>query len=102
MKSQQMRDSYSSVLKAIVEGRQPAELTANILVRVKNLPIDWASQREALGFPADRSRTVEIGRRDSLRSAALFRSAALLAVRNGTRKSHAIPPKEKGIHESLD
>jgi hypothetical protein len=31
---------------------QAPELTANMLVRLKNLPIDWASQREALGFPA--------------------------------------------------
>jgi DNA invertase Pin-like site-specific DNA recombinase len=40
------------IIEAIVEGRQPPELTANKLVRVKNLPIDWASQREALGFSA--------------------------------------------------
>jgi hypothetical protein len=33
-------------------GRQPPELTANKLVRVKNLPIDWPGQRLALGFPA--------------------------------------------------
>jgi len=40
------------IIEAIVEGRQPPELTANKLVRIKKLPIDWASQREALGFPA--------------------------------------------------
>jgi hypothetical protein len=40
------------IIEAIVEGRQPSELTANKLVRVKNLPIDWPGQREALGFPA--------------------------------------------------
>ena len=40
------------IIEAIIEGRQPPELTANKLVRVKNLPIDWASQREALGFSA--------------------------------------------------
>ncbi len=33
-------------------GRQPPVLTANKLVRIKKLPIGWASQREALGFPA--------------------------------------------------
>lgn len=40
------------IIEAIVKGRQPPELTANKLVRVKNLPIDWPGQREALGFPA--------------------------------------------------
>jgi site-specific DNA recombinase len=40
------------IIEAIIEGRQPPELTANKLVRVKNLPIDWADQREYLGFPA--------------------------------------------------
>ena len=40
------------IIEAIVEGSQPPELTANKLVRIKKLPIDWASQREALGFPA--------------------------------------------------
>ena len=40
------------IIEAIVEGRQPPELTANTLVRLKNLPIDWPGQREALGFPA--------------------------------------------------
>jgi hypothetical protein len=40
------------IIEAIIEGRQPPEPTSNKLVRVKNLPIDWASQREALGFPA--------------------------------------------------
>jgi site-specific DNA recombinase len=41
------------IIEAIVEGRQPPELTANKLVRVKNLPIVWADQREYLGFPAN-------------------------------------------------
>ena len=40
------------IIEEIIEGRQPPELTANKLIRVKNLPIDWASQREALGFSA--------------------------------------------------
>ncbi len=40
------------IIEAIIEGRQPPELTANKLVRVKNLPIDWPGQRQALGFPA--------------------------------------------------
>jgi DNA invertase Pin-like site-specific DNA recombinase len=49
-----LRIAYLSpdIIEAIIEARQPTELTANKLVRVKNLPIDWASQREALGFPA--------------------------------------------------
>ena len=33
--------------------RQPTELTTNKLVRLKNLPIVWADQREYPGFPAD-------------------------------------------------
>jgi site-specific DNA recombinase len=41
------------IIEAIIEGRQPPELTANKLVRVKKLPISWADQREHLGFPAN-------------------------------------------------
>ena len=40
------------IIQAIVEGKQPPELTANRLVRLKNLPVDWPGQREYLGFPA--------------------------------------------------
>ena len=40
------------IVEAIIDGKQPPELTANRLVRVKDLPIDWPRQREALGFPA--------------------------------------------------
>jgi hypothetical protein len=40
------------IIEAIIEGRQPPELTANKLVRLKNLPISWADQREYLGFSA--------------------------------------------------
>ena len=40
------------IIEAIVEGRQPPELTANKLIRIKNLPIGWSGQREALGFSA--------------------------------------------------
>jgi DNA invertase Pin-like site-specific DNA recombinase len=40
------------IIETIIEGRQPPELTANKLVRLKNLPISWADQREYLGFPA--------------------------------------------------
>jgi site-specific DNA recombinase len=41
------------LIEAIIEGRQPPELTTNKLVRVKNLPISWVDQREYLGFPAN-------------------------------------------------
>jgi site-specific DNA recombinase len=41
------------IIESIVEGRQPPELTANKLVRIKNLPISWADQREYLGFPTN-------------------------------------------------
>jgi len=40
------------IVKAIVSGRQPTELTANRLVRMHELPIDWPSQRQYFGFPA--------------------------------------------------
>lgn len=35
---------------AIIEGRQPVELTARTLLRCGELPIEWADQRKALGF----------------------------------------------------
>lgn len=35
---------------AIIEGRQPVELTARALLRCGELPVDWADQRKALGF----------------------------------------------------
>ena len=35
---------------AILEGRQPAELTAKPLRDLKDLPLDWSKQREMLGF----------------------------------------------------
>jgi hypothetical protein len=41
------------IIEAIIEGQQPPELTANKLVRIKNLPISWADQRDYLGFPAN-------------------------------------------------
>lgn len=40
------------IVEAIIAGRQPSELTANRLVRMHDVPIDWAGQREHLGFPA--------------------------------------------------
>ena len=35
---------------AILDGRQPAHLNRQFLARINNLPIDWSSQREMLGF----------------------------------------------------
>ena len=40
------------IIEAIIEGRQLPELTANKLVRMKDLPISWADQRGYLDFPA--------------------------------------------------
>jgi len=40
------------VVTAILEGRQPAHLTAARLTRLYDLPLDWAEQRRALGFGA--------------------------------------------------
>ena len=38
------------IIAAIVEGRQPASLTGRRLLRVTDLPLDWAGQRRVLGF----------------------------------------------------
>jgi site-specific DNA recombinase len=38
------------IVSAIVEGRQPPSLTGRLLLRVTDLPLDWAGQRRALGF----------------------------------------------------
>lgn len=47
-----LRLSYLApdITAAILDGRQPAHLNRQYLARVNNLPIDWASQREILGF----------------------------------------------------
>ncbi|MCH8323102.1 MAG: hypothetical protein IIB64_08545 [Proteobacteria bacterium] len=38
------------IVKAILEGRQPPELTAFHLKRVRTLPLSWDEQRKVLGF----------------------------------------------------
>ena len=38
------------IVDAIMSGRQPNGLTGRRLLRIGNLPIDWAGQRRALGF----------------------------------------------------
>jgi len=38
------------IVSAIVAGRQPAGLTGRRLLRASSLPLDWAEQREFLGF----------------------------------------------------
>ena len=38
------------IIAAILEGRQPVELTARSLLRCSELPIEWDDQRRALGF----------------------------------------------------
>lgn len=40
------------IVETIVAGQQPFELTANRLVRMHDVPIDWPGQREYLGLPA--------------------------------------------------
>jgi hypothetical protein len=37
------------IIEAILDGRQPADLTVKTLSR-RNLPLDWAKQRAQLGF----------------------------------------------------
>ena len=38
------------IITAILDGRQPVELTANKLMADTRLPADWAGQRQTLGF----------------------------------------------------
>jgi site-specific DNA recombinase len=38
------------ITAAILDGRQPAHLNRQFLARINSLPIDWAGQREMLGF----------------------------------------------------
>ncbi len=54
------RSYYSQILRlaylapdittAILEGRQPADLTATMLIEHSHLPLSWQEQRAALGF----------------------------------------------------
>jgi site-specific DNA recombinase len=38
------------IVAAILDGKQPADLTANKLMADTRLPLDWCAQRAALGF----------------------------------------------------
>jgi hypothetical protein len=38
------------IAEAVLDGRQPPELTADRLIRMLPLPLTWAEQRIALGF----------------------------------------------------
>jgi len=38
------------IVEAILDGRQPADLTATRLRRLTNLPAAWSEQRRLLGF----------------------------------------------------
>jgi len=38
------------IVEAVLDGRQPIELTAARLKRMRDLPLDWAKQRQRLGF----------------------------------------------------
>lgn len=38
------------IISAILEGRQPVQLTARHLLRCANIPLDWQQQRSFLGF----------------------------------------------------
>ena len=38
------------IVEAIFAGRQPIELTAKRLKRIRDLPLSWAEQRRVLGF----------------------------------------------------
>ncbi len=38
------------IVEAILDGRQPIELTAKRLKRIRDLPVSWAEQRRVLDF----------------------------------------------------
>jgi len=38
------------ITEAILDGRQPTELSAARLKRMRDLPLDWQQQRRYLGF----------------------------------------------------
>jgi site-specific DNA recombinase len=38
------------IITAILDGRQPEDLTRTKLIRWAGLPLDWVAQRVALGF----------------------------------------------------
>jgi len=38
------------IVDAILDGRQPTDLTANRIKQALPLPLDWAKQRQVLGF----------------------------------------------------
>ena len=40
------------IVKAVLTGCQPIELTPRRLMRIGELPLEWRSQRRLLGFPA--------------------------------------------------
>jgi len=42
--------SLHLIVKGIIEGRQPIELTAESLMRNRKIPTDWRKQRRLLGF----------------------------------------------------
>jgi site-specific DNA recombinase len=51
----ELRLSYLApdIVRALLEGRQPIELTKTRLLRLsKDLPHDWSEQRHVLGFAA--------------------------------------------------
>jgi site-specific DNA recombinase len=41
------------IIKAILDGRQPRQITARLLSRLGALPLVWANQRTMLGFASD-------------------------------------------------
>ena len=38
------------IVEAILQGRQPIELTAARMLRIRDLPLSWAEQRQRLGI----------------------------------------------------
>jgi hypothetical protein len=41
---------YPVIVRAILAGRQPTELTADRLIKNIQVPMDWNEQKIALGF----------------------------------------------------
>jgi hypothetical protein len=38
------------IITAILDGRQPVQLTARHLIRYADIPMEWQQQRQFLGF----------------------------------------------------
>ena len=55
----------ADIVQAILDGRQPLNLTARDLKRLKPLPTSWANQHQVLGFSAKIEWSSKLPHRDA-------------------------------------